>query len=392
MTEIPTREELVGKVSAIAPVIRANAAWAAEHRRLHEETFAALADAGVFRMRTPARYGGYECDARTMVEVAEAIARADGSASWVAATSWIPAWVLGMFPDEVQDEVFADPGVRLSSTIGPGTATAVPAPGGVVVSGAWPFISGAAGSRWQQIMAILLDPDGEPYPVMGLVPTAQLEIVDDWYATGLRGTGSVTTVAREVFVPRERIMPVPMLLGGQSASKQNAGAPMYRSPLIMVAAASTVGTCVGMARAVSDAFHDRLPGRKITYTDYASQREAPVTHLRVAEAALKIDEAGFHALRLAELHDAKCASGEAWTVHERVRSRADEGAAARLALEAADLLAAASGGSSAYAKVPVQGLLADLRAFALHGMMTPDVNTETYGRVLCGLDPNTLFF
>jgi alkylation response protein AidB-like acyl-CoA dehydrogenase len=187
-------------------------------------------------------------------------------------------------------------------------------------------------------------------------------------------------------------MPVPMLLGGQSASKQNAGAPMYRSPLIMVAAASTVGTCVGMARAVSDAFHDRLPGRKITYTDYASQREAPVTHLRVAEAALKIDEAGFHALRLAELHDAKCASGEAWTVHERVRSRADEGAAARLALEAADLLAAASGGSSAYAKVPVQGLLADLRAFALHGMMTPDVNTETYGRVLCGLDPNTLFF
>jgi alkylation response protein AidB-like acyl-CoA dehydrogenase len=392
LTEIPTREELVRQVSGITPVIAANAAWAAEHRRLHEETFEALADAGVFRMRMPARFGGYECDARTMAEVADVLARADGSASWVAATSWIPTWVLGLFPDEVQDEVFATPDVRLSSTIGPGTATAVPAPGGIVVNGAWPFISGAAGSHWQQIMAILLDPAGEPYPVMGMVPTAELEIVDDWYAAGLRGTGSVTTLARDLFVPQERIVPVPALLGGQSASKKNAQAPMYRAPLIMVAAASTVGTCVGMARAVSDAFFDRLPGRRITYTEYTDQAQAPVTHLRVAEAALKIDEADFHARRLTELHDAKCATGQEWTLHERIRSRADEGAAARLALEAADLLAAAGGGSSAYAKVPLQGLLADLRTFALHGMMTPDVNTETYGRVLCGLPPNTMFF
>src|SRR4051794_28716585 len=99
-TETPTREELLTKVSAATGVVRANAAWAAEHRRLHEETFEALADAGVFRMRIPTRYGGYESDARTMNEVAETIARADGSAAWVAATSWIPAWVLGLFPDE----------------------------------------------------------------------------------------------------------------------------------------------------------------------------------------------------------------------------------------------------------------------------------------------------
>jgi alkylation response protein AidB-like acyl-CoA dehydrogenase len=391
-TETPTREELLTKVSAATGVVRANAAWAAEHRRLHEETFEALADAGVFRMRIPTRYGGYESDARTMNEVAETIARADGSAAWVAATSWIPVWVLGLFPDEVQDEVFADPDVRLCSTIGPGTATAVPAPGGVVVNGAWPFISGAAGSQWQQIMAILLDPAGEPYPVMGVVPVADLEIVDDWHSAGLRGTGSVTTVARDLFVPSERIVPVPALLAGQNASEKNADAPMYRAPLIMVATASTVGASVGMARAAADAFLERLPGRGITYTDYASQAEAPVTHLRVAEATLKIDEAGFHAGRLAALHDDKCASGEAWTVDERVRSRADEGAATRLAVEAAELLAAAGGGSSAYTKVPLQGIVADLRTFALHGMMTPDVNTETYGRVLVGLEPNTLYY
>lgn len=391
-TEIPTRDELVSRVAAVAPVVKANAAWAAEHRTLHPDTFAALTDAGVFRMRAPARYGGYESNARTMVEVAETIARADGSAAWVAATSWIPSWVVGLFPDEVQDEVFAEPDVRLCATIGPGTATAEPVPGGVVVNGSWPFISGAAGSRWQQIMAILLDPDGEPYPVLGIAPTSELEIVDDWHSSGLRGTGSVTTVARDLFVPLERTVPMPALLGGWSASRLNADVPMYRAPLIMVAAAATVGTCVGMARAVEDAFHERLPGRKVTYTGYTSRLDAPITHLRVAEASLKIDEAGFHARRLAESHDAKCASGEPWTVRERIRARADEGAAVRLSLEASDLLAAAGGGSSVYTSVPIQGILADLRALGLHGMMAPDVNTETYGRVLCGLEPNTPFF
>lgn len=390
-TAIPSREELVRRVSEIAPVIRANAGWAAENRRLHPETFDALADAGVFRMRMPARYGGYECDARTMVEVADELARADGSASWVAATSWIPAWVLGLFPDEVQDEVFADPDVRVSSTIGTGTAMARPAPGGVIVDGAWPFITGAEGSGWQQIMAIFANPDGDPYPILGTVPTAQLELVDDWHTAGLRGTGSVTTVARDLFVPQERILPAPVVLGGRSASKQNADTPMYRAPLIIVASASTVGTCLGMARAVTDAFFGRLPGRGITYTDYASQSEAPITHLRVAESALKIDEAEFHARRLATVLDDKCASGNAWTVPERARGRADEGAAVRLTREAAELLAAAGGGSSAYLKVPIQGIVTDLQTFALHGMMNPDVNTETYGRVLCGLEPNTFY-
>jgi len=30
-------------------------------------------------------------------------------------------------------------------------------------------------------------------------------------------------------------------------------------------------------------------------------------------------------------------------------------------------------------------------AFNLHAMMNPDVNAETYGRVLCGLEPNTYY-
>ncbi|MFD7659166.1 acyl-CoA dehydrogenase family protein [Actinosynnema sp. NPDC059797] len=388
---VPSREELVERVSGIMPVLRANAEWAHEHRRLHEETVKALTDAGVFRMRVPRRYGGYESDARTMVEVADLIAQVDGSAAWVVSCSWIAGWGIGLFPDQVQDDVFADPDVQVCTTIGPGSATAVPVDGGILVNGSWPCISGALSSRYQQIGAILLDPGGDPYPVMSPVPMSDLEITDDWHTTGFRGTGSVATTAKDLFIPRERVLPAPAVVNSQSSSERNAGSPMYRAPFISVGAASTVGVATGMAKAIRDVFFERLPGRALTYTNYPSQAEAPVTHLRIADAVMKIDEAEFHAHRLAATVDAKCASGEAWSLLERGRSRADEGAAVRLTGEAAGIFARAGGGSSAYTRVPLQRFVNDLHTLSLHAMMNPDVNAETYGRILCGVDPNTYY-
>ncbi|GAA2748025.1 acyl-CoA dehydrogenase family protein [Kitasatospora cinereorecta] len=389
--DAPSREEMVGRIAEIAPVIRANAAWSAEHRRLHEDTLRALTEAGVFRMRLPLRHGGYELDARTMVDVADAIAQADGSAAWVVACSWIATYGLGLYPDEVQDEVFADPDAQFCTTIGPGTATAVPVDGGILVNGTWPCISGALSSRYQQIAAVLLDPDGDPYPVMGPVALSELEISDNWHTTGFRGTGSVATTARDLFIPQERVLPAPAVVAGHSRSIRNAELAMYRAPFVAVGAAATVGVATGMVKTLREVFFERLPGRRITYTEYPSQAEAPVTHLRLAEAVMKIDEAEFHAHRLAGLIDEKCASGAPWELAERGRTRADEGAAVRLAKEAAEILTQASGGSSAYTHLPIQRIADDLHVLGLHAMMNPDVNAEIYGRILCGLEPHTYY-
>ncbi|NUT49829.1 MAG: acyl-CoA dehydrogenase [Saccharothrix sp.] len=388
---VPSREDLVRRVAEIAPVLRANAEWSVENRRLHEESVKALTDAGVFRMRVPRRYGGYESDALSMVEVGDQIAQADGSAAWVVACSWISTWALGMFPDSVQDEVFADPDVQVCTTIGAGAVTAVPVDGGILVNGTWPAISGALSARYQQIGAIFLDPNGQPYPVMAPVEVSQLEISDDWHTTGFRGTGSVGTTAKDLFVPQERVRPAPAILLGQSASQLNAGSAMYRAPFVTQGAAATVGIGLGMAKAIRDAFLERLPGRKHTYTEYPSLADSAVTHLRISEAMMKIDEAEFHARRIGLEIDAKNAAGAEWTMLERARARADEGAAVRLAQEAAAIFAGTSGGSSAYTKVPIQRINNDLQTYSLHALMTPDYNYEIYGRLLSGLEPNTYY-
>jgi alkylation response protein AidB-like acyl-CoA dehydrogenase len=389
-TDVPAREQLVQRASELVPLLKKHAAWSEENRRIHEESIEALADAGIFRMRAPARYGGYESDTRTLVDVATELGRGDGSTAWVASVYWIPGWMTCMFPDQVQDEVFSTPDVRVCGTLSP-SAMAIQTDGGVVVNGKWGFISGALHSHWQEIIAILIGGEGEPMPVVALVPMSDLQIIDDWYTSGFKGTGSVSTVATDLFVPQERVLPIGAVLQGQSASPQSAASAIYRSPLLPVASASSVGCVVGLAKAAKDAFFARLPGRKITYTGYDKQATAPLTHLQVADAVMKIDEAEFHAHRLAAMVDTKGVENSPWTIEERVSARADLGAVCKLGKEAVDILATASGGSSIYSDQPIQRIQRDINAVTMHALMHPDTNAELYGRILCGLEPDSLY-
>lgn len=390
MTDVPSHEELVSRATDLVPLLRKHAQWSEENRRLHEEVVEGLGAAGFFKMRVPRRYGGYEASARTVVEVAAELGRGDGAVGWTQQVWWIPGWMVGLFPDSVQDEVYRTPDVRVCGTLSP-SAMATPVDGGYVVNGKWGFISGALHSHWQEIIALTPLPDGQMMPVMGLVPISDVEIVDDWHTMGVRGSGSVTTVAKDLFVPAERTLPLPAILQEQYASALNADLPMYKAPLLAVAAATTVGTVLGMARGALEAFMERLPGRKITYTSYDDQREAPITHLQLAEASLKIDEAEFHSYRVADQLDAKSATGEPWKIEERARARAEVGAVCRLAKEAVDLLFGASGGSSIYESVAIQRIARNVTTANLHALMYPPTAFELYGRVLAGLEPNTLY-
>lgn len=389
-TTIPAPEQVVRDALALTPLLRKHAAWTEENRRLHDEVVEALTDAGVFKLRQPKQYGGLEADTRTLVDVGTVLGQADGSVAWVASVYWIPGWMTSQFPDEVQDEIYSNENVRVSGTLSP-SGLATPTDGGVIVNGKWGFISGAHHAHWQEIIAIFTPPEGEPYPIMAMVPMSDLQVIDDWHTSGLRGSGSVTTVAEELFVPQERVLPMAALLNGQSVSRRNADTPIFRGPLMPVATASSVGTLVGMAQGAQELFHSRMSNRKITYTGYESQREAPVTHFQVAEAATKIDQAEFHAMRLATRVDTKFEDGTEWKLEERALNRADVGAVVQLAKEAIEIFATASGGSSIYNDVPIQRFNRDVQAVSLHALMHPNTNAELYGRVLCGLEPNTLY-
>src|SRR5258708_16196824 len=285
ITYIPTRTELVNTSHEIIPLLQARANWHEQHRRLHDETIEALAQAGIFKLRVPTRYGGYESDTRTLVEVLAELGQGDGSSAWVAWVLAYNTWLVGLLPDAVQDEVFTTPDVRVSGTLSP-TGRAERRDDGFVLNGQWHFHSGSWHSQWSVMAAMSTTADGGMAPVVALIPTAALEVLDDWDTAGLRGTGSVSSVAREVFVPTERVFSVISLLQGQSGSQLNAGAPIYRTPMVPSIAAAASGTPLGLAKAAMTNFFQRLPGRVIAYTTYAKQAEPPITPTQVSETPI----------------------------------------------------------------------------------------------------------
>src|SRR5260370_6950634 len=118
-TFIRSGEELVRRASDIVPILQKHASWNEQNRRIHEESLQALEQAGLFRLRTPLRYGGYESDIRTLVEVLAEIGQGDGSTAWVTFVLAANTWLIGLVPDAVQDEVFTPPDVAGAGTFAP---------------------------------------------------------------------------------------------------------------------------------------------------------------------------------------------------------------------------------------------------------------------------------
>src|SRR5258708_15222645 len=116
-TSIPTRQELVRRASDIVPILQKHASWNEQNRRIHEESLQALEQAGIFKLRVPKRYGGYESDTRTLVEVLAEIGQGDGSTAWVAWVLVSNTWLIGLFPEAVQDEVVTKPDVDIDGNL-----------------------------------------------------------------------------------------------------------------------------------------------------------------------------------------------------------------------------------------------------------------------------------
>jgi alkylation response protein AidB-like acyl-CoA dehydrogenase len=206
----------------------------------------------------------------------------------------------------------------------------------------------------------------------------------------MAATGSETIVAESLFVPAHRTMPLPLMLEAKYPPRHNAANPYFNYPLAPVLTVNAGGTAVGAARGALEAFHERLPGRGITYTNYTNKSEAAVTHLQVGEATLKLESADAHMRRGCAVLDDNL--GSTLTVEARVKSRAHISYATGLAREVVDTLFYASGASAIQSNVPIQRFQRDIQALANHAIMHPQTAIELYGRVLCGLPPNTLLY
>jgi alkylation response protein AidB-like acyl-CoA dehydrogenase len=379
--------DVVDRSAALVPLLRENAGATEKARRLAPGNIEALAEAGIFKLTVPRHFGGYEADLATQNLVMENLARGCGSTAWVCTVGTACTWMVGLFPDETQDEVFDAPEVRVAGVVA-AAATAARGDGGYVISGRWPFNSGCLDADWAALGVPLGSAD-DPQLAIALIPYSELGILDDWHVTGLAGTGSNTVVAAEVFVPDHHLLPVERASREDYLSERNADSALFRYALVPFLVAGSASTAIGLAREAIDVFVERASRRGITYTTYERQADAPITHQQLGEATLKVEAAALLRDKVSGLVMEKAERREPWTTPERVEVRAGTAYAVRLAKEAVQILFDASGATSLQQDAPMQRLARDVQAISLHSLLLPSANIELLGRTLFGLEPNS---
>ena len=369
--------QAVSAANEVVPVLREYAGQADEGGRLPEASAAALTDSGMFRLGVPLSLAGYQAGVRACLEVTAALAHGCVSSSWITVVSHGAQQIAASFGDAVRSELWAKtPDVPLCGAFSPAGATVTPADGGLVVSGRWSWCSGAHQARWAVLGVPAVDETG---PGVVLIPRSELAIEDTWDMTGMRGTGSDTLVADEVFVPDYRVRPFAKVVAGAQPPAE----PLYRVP----GGALTItlmGPLLGAAEEIFVLTMETVSkGKPIAQTFYRDLADSPSFQGSLADAANLIDSARLHLFRSADYLDTAVVGGA--DINDpvaRARVRMDTGYAARCLREAVGLLMDVSGAGSFARRDPRQRLWRDLETASRHPTLSTDITREIYGRVL----------
>lgn len=379
---VPTRDELVSRAEALLPALRERAADAEKNRRLSDETVKELRAAGFHKIMQPTRFGGFGLGIDTAAECIRTLAKGCGSTGWVANLFMLHNWQFSLMPMEAQEEYWADSRDEVCSTASFAPYSEMEAvDGGFRLSGRWKFSSGCDFASWFMIM--------KPSPTCldwMVVPREDLTIEDDWFVSGLCGTGSKDLILDNVFVPEHRTVRARDLNEGTTPGGKAHGMPLARLPFAWPAIWGIPSALIGMATGMAEAVQKTLVGKKALFTGEA-QVERVANQIKLTEALSDIQTAELvmrH--RLSELMKWGEAGGPPSAVDAFAAHR-DAAYVARLMGKVANNLSIMAGATSVYLGNPIQRFLRDINVGVTHVSLVWEEAAENYGRALWELPP-----
>ena len=387
--QVPSADELIARAKKLAPKLRERAVKAEYDRHIPRESVEEYIDLGLIHTLQPRRWGGYEHDHEVAFDIAVELGRSTcGSSAWCLNYLADHACMLALFPEEAQHDVWSENNAACIATSAAPTGKVTVVPGGYRLDGRWSWCSGLCHSQWIMIGGLAFR-EGEDHPDMRLylVPVSQLKQDDTWYCAGLRGSGSITSVLDNVFVPEHRTVSFSTLREACSPGSKVNTNPIYRTPFIAVHSYALLAPALGLARGGYADFVEWTRQRYLTYTQLAIAQHVPV-QLKVAEISAHIDAAELLARR-ALATARKDYTGMSMPTRRLLRRDFTYGM--RMLREAMDALIKISGSSGLMDSNPVQRCWRDVHAISSHVVMNWDVPAENFGRAEFGLENNPAY-
>lgn len=379
------RAEMLQRATAMIPDLIKRGADTEKQRKIHADTIKALYESELFRVCQPDWAGGLEMDFGMLLDVTVELGRGCGSTCWVYVNLAAHQWMLAMWPEQAQKEVWQKgPDIFTASSFIYPAGRATKVEDGYLLSGRWSFCSGIDFCDWIMVGGMEHRDNAAPEPRMFLFPLADAEIMDTWDVIGLAGTGSKDTVCENLFVPDHRVVLVDDVQGGPTPGHSISPAPHFQLPVIALFAHFIAAPIVGMALGVYDMALDFFKSRVSLYNK-SKVAHHPTIHLRLAEASVLLDCARLLLRANHEEATRFAFANKIPPLENKVRWRRDAAHAATIAAQAANQLHRLVGGSVIQNSNPIQRQIRDLNAGLTHIGVSWDINGLDFGRVALGL-------
>jgi len=382
-------EPFIAKARELQPLLRAEAA---EGERLRAPTPAvdkALKDNGLLTLLLPQRWGGAGLSFSDFARVEIELAKGDPAISWVSQIVNGTTWVASLTSDATQEALFGDgPKMVCGAYNPPGKARRVD--GGWIVNGAWPYTSGSRQSYWAQAGVVLEGYEGPVVPGINMVyiPFHEIEMKDTWFMTGMQGTGSDTSIAKDVFVPDHLMVMMDKPFGHIEPGKRHCGAPSDTLPVVPVVRATGLAQLVGAAEAMLEIVESEAPKKPIVTTTYKNRTESAVVVHEIGRVAAQLDTAKLLLFAACGLLDECALTGRKLTDNERSKHKAQCAQIVELIHSSIESLMFISGSSAFSLTNPLSRFWKDTHVGLRHVTNLPMLSYEIYGRNRLEVSPN----
>ena len=375
-------EQVLASCERLARSLADRAAEGEAYRRLPQSTIDDAAEVGLYSMLVPTRHGGSGLGLDTLAQATRILARGCPASAWTLSFFAMHNWLVSRFPDATVRDLFEHrPWALVPAPLNP-SGTATPVDGGYRLDGTWEWATGIEHADWVLVHAIVDDPASFATRFL-LLPRADVEVVDVWHTSGMRGTGSNTVRVSERFVPADRTIGRERLM---DPSEHTTDEAMSGFPVVPVLALVAAAPALGAAEAAVELFRLRLSERVLAYTAGEKQADQPASRVRLGTAVSEVRAArSVWECALAELSHAVAAGTP--TVADRMAARLAAASTVRMARQAISTVCEGSGASIYSLTSPLQRLQRDVEVLKGHVIFDWDRCAELAGRIALGVEP-----
>jgi len=375
-------------VRALAIAERLPSRWAATEqlRRVPDDTMDEIRESGLLRINQPSRFGGTELGVEAVLDVGATLAGGDVSVAWAYVILASHEWIIGLFPDQAQQDIWSDDPTRLmSSAFAPSKATVTRVEGGWrLQDGVWPWSSGSNHAQWAMVgFRIPAPADGGPSPVCwALVPRSEYSVGSEWQTIAAHGTGSNSLTIADTFVPDHRTLDPILALMGMTPGAEVNTSPLFRSSFYSLAV-YLAAPILGGARAAVKDFTKYMESKQLIYTGQRVGTEGPMlVHLGEVAAKVGVAETVLRATAREIDHPTGAPDPSSALAFGR-----DCTFAVRLCADAVDETMRYSGASAIFEGHQANKWWRDVRALSAHQGFNTDMAYGNWGRFVMGMPP-----